>query len=532
MAMSERPRWLQPWIPPVVVGAVVSLGVWGFARHTPSSSAIERFYRTLQLFVLETGDLSGRLPWQLEVARLAAPSLTVASAALALAAISRNRLDLWRAHRYRGHVVVCGLGSRGTSSALALAQAGHEVVGIDIDANCTGTGACRDVGIPVIFGDARDPAVLVRAGVPAAAHLVTLTPALAFGGEVALAAVGLVDDRDDPPLVIHLEIDRPELAALLRALQLGNHRRCGWRLEELDLNGVGARSMLDTQPPWESTSGPAQVLVFGATPLGNAVERELRRRWRRSDGVEGALTVTALEYEGMRTCLDGALDLGAPPVTVAYICLADEAASLAASLGILSVLPDVPVLVRLETSRALAEVLQQDAPGLRVMSMDQGVFTPEVLLEGTIERIARALHDSYRRTAVRGNPSAEPWERLPEQLRSSNRAQAGCIADKLRLTGRVLVPDDGLPVEMFTDEEVELLGRVEHDRWTNERSAAGWTSGPRDTAGMTTPYLVPWEDLDEDVREIDRQFVRALPDILADAGLSLRRRPPRLRPQL
>ena len=40
---------------------------------------------------------------------------------------------------------------------------------------------------------------------------------------------------------------------------------------------------------------------------------------------------------------------------------------------------------------------------------------------------------------------------------------------------------------------------------------------------MTTPYLVPWESLEEDVRELDRQFVRALPDVLADAGLLLRR---------
>lgn len=42
----------------------------------------------------------------------------------------------------------------------------------------------------------------------------------------------------------------------------------------------------------------------------------------------------------------------------------------------------------------------------------------------------------------------------------------------------------------------------------------------------TSPYLVPWEELDEDVREVDRQFVRALPAVLADAGLVLRRTQP------
>jgi len=34
---------------------------------------------------------------------------------------------------------------------------------------------------------------------------------------------------------------------------------------------------------------------------------------------------------------------------------------------------------------------------------------------------------------------------------------------------------------------------------------------------------VPWEELDEAVREVDRRFVRALPTVLADAGLVLRR---------
>lgn len=116
-----------------------------------------------------------------------------------------------------------------------------------------------------------------------------------------------------------------------------------------------------------------------------------------------------------------------------------------------------------------------------------------------------------------------PWELLPESLRASNRSQAGHVAEKIRATRRVLLPDDGEPPDDFTEDEVQLLGRAEHDRWTSERVAAGWTPGPRDPVARTSPYLVPWEELDEDIREIDRQFVRALPGVLADAGLVLRR---------
>jgi K+ transport systems, NAD-binding component len=502
--------------------AALCLGTWGFVLFRPAASVLEAFYRAVQLFVLESGDMSGVLPWQLEIARLAAPALTVASATLLLAEVAQSQLDRWRARRRRGHAVVCGLGRRGAPAALALRAAGNSVVAIEIDPSGSGTSQCRRAGIPVVIGDARDPMVLAQAGVPAADHLVLLTPKLEFEGEVALAAIALVRTRTETPLVIHLEIDHPELAALLRAMTITEHRAPSWRLEELDLPGVGARAMLDDQAPWSSTTEPAQVLVSGASPLVSALTTQLRRRWLREGGRDGQLLVTILD-PGLATGRAFPTD---PPVTAGYVCLDDEAAALAMSLAILGRRPGTPLLVRIEQATALADVLRRDAPTMRAISLDRAVLTPRVVLDSTVERIARALHDAYRRTAPDGDPSSVPWERLPEPLQASNRAQAAHVASKIRVTGRVLVPDDGAPIDTFTVDEVEILARLEHERWTQERLAAGWTSGPRDPAARTSPYLGPWETLDEDVREIDRRFVQALPNVLADAGLLLRRTTP------
>src|SRR5437867_7742418 len=81
-AFPKRGRtwWRHLELPTLWGLAFVSLwlGYIGFQRHflaiaSPRSS-LEILYRSLQLFALEFGDVSGRLPWQLEVARLLAPS--------------------------------------------------------------------------------------------------------------------------------------------------------------------------------------------------------------------------------------------------------------------------------------------------------------------------------------------------------------------------------------------------------------------------------------------------------------------------
>lgn len=147
-----------------------------------------------------------------------------------------------------------------------------------------------------------------------------------------------------------------------------------------------------------------------------------------------------------------------------------------------------------------------------------------------LERIARAIHERYRRNQQErkpGNdPAMRPWEDLPETLKHSNREQAADIANKLRAIGCTIAPAGGGPVvTAFTRDEIGRLAEQEHDRWVSERQTAGWTLGPRkDVERRISPYLVSWEKLAEEIREYDREAVRAIPELLAEAGLEIRRR--------
>jgi hypothetical protein len=148
----------------------------------------------------------------------------------------------------------------------------------------------------------------------------------------------------------------------------------------------------------------------------------------------------------------------------------------------------------------------------------------DALMVGTIELLAQALHRTYLAStppARPDDPARRPWEELPETLRASNRDQAAHVAMKLRAVGRVIGPlvDWEAARQPFSAAEVEVMGRLEHDRWVAERRRAGWRPGPRDPARRTTPYLVSWEALTDEIRDYDRSFVSQLPRLLASVGL-------------
>jgi RyR domain-containing protein len=151
-------------------------------------------------------------------------------------------------------------------------------------------------------------------------------------------------------------------------------------------------------------------------------------------------------------------------------------------------------------------------------------------LDGVIERVARAIHDSYRaeqreRGATVDAAAARPWSRLTKDLKEANRAQARDITVKLELIRCTITP--GERDFAFTRAELERLARHEHVRWMTQRTEAGWTYGRvRHTARRKHPSLVSWAELSEVEREKDRDVVRRIPVVLAGAGLTVVRTSP------
>jgi hypothetical protein len=154
----------------------------------------------------------------------------------------------------------------------------------------------------------------------------------------------------------------------------------------------------------------------------------------------------------------------------------------------------------------------------------------DVIFGAARELLAKAIHDQFREDQKKNkapdDPAMLPWEELPEAFKESNRQQADHIPTKLRRIGCGFGPPQGQQtvVVKFTKEEIEILAEMEHDRFVTERRTAGFTLGEkRDVRKKTSPYLVPWRDLPEDVKSWDREAVDAIPELVARAGFEIYR---------
>jgi hypothetical protein len=226
-------------------------------------------------------------------------------------------------------------------------------------------------------------------------------------------------------------------------------------------------------------------------------------------------------------------------VTRAYVTLADEAAGLLAALA-LHARADavaVPVTVVVTDARAgVSAALGSERGrfgGIESFGVLSEATHSTLLLRGTNELLARAQHAQWLRAqrsagTGTGNPNFHPWDELDESARERNRRFADDVHTKLDLVHCMLVPmplpaPDEPPFQ-FNPDELETLSRQEHIRWMNTMLATGWTYGAkRDDAHKVHDQIKPWEDLDELNRDKDRDAVREIPRMLADAGFAIRR---------
>jgi hypothetical protein len=542
----------------IIAGAAVTavlLGMLGFrdwapVAGEPTPTFWDRAYRTAQLFTLESGSVATgeNVPLSLQVARFLAPLVTAGALVRAVLGLFQEQAQLLRLRATRHHVVVCGLGRKGTALARSLREHGHRVVAVEHDAENDLVVTCRSAGVPVIIGDSTDPEVLRRAGIGRAMFLVALCGRSSVNAQVATVAHDLSRGRRRA-LTCMAHIVEPDLAHLLQTRFPATEDAAPFRLEFFDLYERAARVLLQRHPPFRAGDRTPHLLVVGLGRLGSRLTVEATRSWRLAghtdrlrvsvvdpQAEQQVATMLTAHPEVATACTVEVTGLVADPtVSTAVVCLGNEAQALQTALEVHRSLadPTTPVVVRAETLEGIPALLATAAPdfsGLRGFAMLDETCDAELLFGGFTESLAQMLHTRFLATreaqgwrhgprdqARRASPAILPWTELPDRFKDSSRDQAAHTAAKLARVGCELaeLTDWDATTFTFSDDELDLLARMEHDRWSAYERRTGSRLPWRRTQHAD---LVPWEELSEEERDVDRAFVRSLPPLLAQLG--------------
>lgn len=435
-------------------------------------------------------------------------------------------------------------------------------------------------GVTVLSHDLGMPAVLEAAGAARATMLLAMRDA--YADNIVLARAALSPALGNAALRCNCMI---EPLAMKRRIRLEDYLEPETiaRVRTFNESELIARRILRDHPPDAPVATRPRgvhLLLVGLGSVGQAilvqlarmghyrsglrpkvtvVDQHVKARWREVREAHPAL-VDWVQVETEETRIE---DVGQPelerwmrderPVTMVYVCTKNEIANLR--------------IARLLLAHLGVRPAAEGEPAPRVVALDplggsvlgdfasygshEGRFhlfsparaghdgAPSALAAGLLTELdderAILLHQDYcrlddaecQRTPGRKRGDANrPWEGLAETYRDANRASADHLDVKLRAVGRVLAPKGSAAAAELTAQELEVLARMEHDRWCAERALDGWRLGPeRDNAHKLHPNMVPYEQLAEKIRQLDRDNVQqvlqlALGDdrVLAMAG--------------
>jgi TrkA-N domain/RyR domain len=556
----------------------IALGMYGLGEIAVPVTATkhvlipipDQLYYLVGLFRFGSPPADFPLPVAFEIARWLAPFTLILAGLGAISAIFTEQLGQLRVYLwYRNHVVICGAGRVGMRLTSTFRGRNKRVVVIDHNPLVSDVEECRELGVPVIRGDAADPAVLRHAMVERARYLIAVSGDDGTNAQVALVAN--TGGSRKHPLNCYVNVSDGELSVLLDQAATFESSAEMVQYRFFNIFQESSRALLQERAQILRSKGgkPPSLLVVGGSPIAMNVVIDAAHRWQIENGeLDPHLHITLIDVEAerrveaiqdRRPSLYKTCDLSAqsvdpwdsyanpfvflqestdPVPTASILCPLDDAAGLRASMKLRRILPnDVPIFVcttgRRDTGSLLdlasAGVLRQ-VHGFPVLDRVCDLWVDLMLGGPTMnEDLARGVHAFYVRHRLDegraiDDPSMAPWDALPDELRNSSRMQAADYKAKLEAIGFTyrLAPDGQADTYQFTAGQIDQLARLEHDRWLAERIAAGWTySDVRDTKNKLTPYLICWDCLDEATRELDREAMRDFPYVLSREGFTI-----------
>lgn len=561
-----------------LTGAVaLGLGFWGWSREMPAadwSGHINNAFRTLQLITLQfPTNFDGKIPWQLQIARLLVPLVAVlASFHVIVGAVTRP-LRLALLPRTKGHIIVYG-DSKLTESALAtLAARDRQIVVVAPSITVARRAHLEGIGLTVVEADPRLATTMRELNLKSAAAFFITGADDLDNLNLAMMTLKAIAGRaaEDPPLALGVMIDREDLANEFDHALDGIARQHLIRYHRLSPDREGVRLELARHAPVFTKADKdlaSHVLIVGlsgrfeqvlaqvmvaiqdcatARPLLSFLlnEAEARRlaEWRQArPDLDLVVQCEEIAVGAGRLPLESALiewrsRCGAPHLVV---IMTDDTDAISTALYLRR--PEnpagtarAPILVRQGREDRLLSALHDTKTNDR--DLTRMVAFGGLIRAESIERVldrkgdaaAVTLHSRYLASAELSGMGSEAaikaWDELPENLRNANReaiAHAPVLFAALDLT--LAKVGEGQIPHALTPPELEILASIEHRHWMASRIDHGWRYGAtRDDARLRHPSLRSYAELSAGEKQKDKNTVNVLVEVLAAQGLALLR---------
>ena len=562
---NNKRQKLQFWV--FLIGLFIIsliLGIIGFERyytyHSLPHNLLKSFYNALQLFVLESGDQTGYLPLELNIARFVAPLVSLIAITLTLLQIFRGQWERFKISMMRDHAVIVGFGTLGKNILNDLVKKRKKILVIDSDLDTNEKVVLQNAKCRLMNGNATEKDVLRKARIEYADIVYLLTDNDTTQIKTCLELYQLVKEskrKKENPLNCIMHLHKQELMSTLKNHKLVQNIKDAFTLIVFNMHESSARDLFEEFPPDRNgisidSNTVVQILIFGFGPAGEALAIQTaltghylngkspkiviidsRAEDRISDFLDRYPTFSEYcEIESITIESDNPQILNKvlpytnihDSLTTFVLCYESKTRNLLLGLQFDNVDFNEHVHIFIRTSDDFT--FNTFSQKVRPYGLASKVCSHEAICSEFLDKKAIAFHHNYlekrRKEDDFGKKDADvPWEELSQEYKDSNRKAADHIGVKMRaIACEIVEADDPRPEAKLTQEELIMLAKHEHKRWNAERSLAGWTySKTRNDKARETPDLTDWEKLSKETQEYDIDAVKSILDVLASVGL-------------
>jgi len=559
------------------------LGCAGFKEYYKADSQgrtlWDYVYLSLQMFALQIGDMPGPKSWEFHLSRLLSPAIAAYAVLLAIASIFYQQISLLKLKwLYKKHVIICGLGEKGSMLATRFLKEGKKVVIIEPDNDNEYIDHFRDEGAIVINGNANDISTLVQARALSAAYLIAISGDDGINTEIAVQ-INELTKKSGSSLSSFIHISDNKLCNFFQMNGFQISEKTNSSIEFFNFFHIGSKLLMNKYPVKNNKekNESQHILIIGLGKIGENILIDASRSWQKifietGNRLKVSIIDTAADHKLnmlkarihkiSEICdiksfqfnieseeflkADFLLDENRKCIIdKIYICLDVDSKCMYSALHlsnfISALVPssDVPIIVKMNNSRGLGAVLKNQNyenreagvfKNVEVFSFLEETCTPKFVITGNYERLARAFHTMFvnkkkkESNISHDDPSIAPWDKLNEYYRNNNLLLARNVFIVLKGAGyKVSIQNDWEANVVFSDGDIVEMASKIHNLWVNECKNMGWkfASGPKNEKLKTNPNLIDFKDLSDKAKEFDLDAIKALPSLLNKIGIQI-----------